>query len=87
MRNGNRATEDWSVATTSTVRTVWSVFLALLAIISLFPLWWMFTTAIKPASQIFAGDLTLFPRAVTFDHLRRLAESFNLLKLEGLWMS
>lgn len=81
MRNGNRATEDWSVATTPTVRTVWSIFLALLAIVSLFPLWWMFTTAIKPASQIFAGDLTLFPRTITFDHFRRLAESFNLLKI------
>lgn len=83
MRNGERAHEGWALEAGPLVRALWFLFLLVLAAVALFPLWWMFTTAVKPASQIFSGDLSLFPREVTLDHFRRLLGTFNLARIMG----
>ncbi|HLT58170.1 MAG: carbohydrate ABC transporter permease [Limnochordales bacterium] len=83
MRNAEPVQEGWSLETGPLSRAAWFVFLLVLALLALFPLWWMFTTALKPASQIFAGDLSLFPRGATLDHFRRLMGTFNLARIMG----
>ena len=83
MRNAERAQEGWSLEAGPVTRTAWFVFLLVLAVLALFPLWWMFTTAVKPAAQIFSGDLSLVPRGATLDHFRRLMGTFNLVRIMG----
>lgn len=83
MMNGKSSTQGWTLEAGPLGRIFWFSFLGLLTLASLFPLWWMFSTAVKPASEIFAGTLSLFPKQATLEHFRRLAETFDMSRIMG----
>lgn len=39
-----------------------------LAVFMVIPLWWIVTTSLRPAAEIYSSDQTLFPSVVTFDN-------------------
>lgn len=45
-----------------------------------FPLLWMLVTSVKPQSELFATPPTLIPRAITFEHYRRLLQDTPFLQ-------
>lgn len=45
-----------------------------------FPLLWMLITSVKPQSELFATPPSLIPRAITFEHYRRLLEDTPFLQ-------
>lgn len=45
-----------------------------------FPLLWMLVTSVKPQSELFATPPSLIPRAITFQHYRRLLEDTPFLQ-------
>ncbi len=60
-------------------RLAWfGVLLSGLAIIA-FPLFWMFSTALRPSSQMFTQPVPLFPQSLTFEHFVSIFTETNFL--------
>jgi multiple sugar transport system permease protein len=47
--------------------------------IILFPLYWTFTTSIRPDQNVRSGDATLIPREITFEHYQALLEGTSFV--------
>ncbi|MEU4891436.1 carbohydrate ABC transporter permease [Streptomyces sp. NPDC044780] len=48
-----------------------------------FPVYWMFTTAFKPTSDIISEDPVWFPTAATFEHFQKAVDADNFWTLVG----
>ncbi|WNE98790.1 carbohydrate ABC transporter permease [Streptomyces luomodiensis] len=48
-----------------------------------FPVYWMFTTAFKPTSDIVSEDPVWFPTAATFEHFQKAVDADNFWTLVG----
>ncbi|CAM5475197.1 Sugar ABC transporter permease OS=Streptomyces antimycoticus OX=68175 GN=SANT12839_062800 PE=3 SV=1 [Streptomyces antimycoticus] len=47
-----------------------------------FPVYWMFTTAFKPTSDVISEDPVWFPTSATLDHFQK---ALNARQLAGRW--
>lgn len=57
-----------------------NTFAVLVAAVMAFPVYWMVTTALKPKSDVFTRDLTLFPRRLTLSHFKRVVADESFLR-------
>ncbi|GAB2476245.1 carbohydrate ABC transporter permease [Jatrophihabitans fulvus] len=48
-----------------------------------FPLYWMVAVALSSRAELASGDVRLWPRSLTFDNLRTVADSFPVLTWFG----
>lgn len=48
-----------------------------------FPVYWMFTTALKPTSDIISEDPVWFPTGATFEHFQKAVDAENFWTLVG----
>lgn len=54
-----------------------------IAVIMAFPVYWMVTTALKPKTDVFTRDLTLFPKTLTLSHFKRVVADESFLRFAG----
>ena len=61
-------------------RITLNVVAILVAAVMAFPVYWMVTTALKPKSDVFTRDLTLFPKTLTLSHFKRVVADESFLR-------
>lgn len=49
------------------------------ALFTIFPVYWMVTTALKPKTEVFTADPTIFPRTLTLSHFQRVLSDEGFL--------
>lgn len=53
--------------------TVWSyTILVIAAAIAIFPVFWIFSTSLKPAAEVLSPNLSIFPKTFTLDNYRQV---------------
>ncbi len=62
------------------LRIIGIVFIFLMALIALFPLYWMFVTAVKPQDEIFNFPPTIWPSRLVWSNFAGAMERANFLK-------
>lgn len=50
------------------------------SLVFVFPVYWMITTALKPKSEVFTRNPSIFPRHITFEHFQRVLGEGSFLK-------
>lgn len=60
-------------------RVLFYAVLALYLIWVLFPFYWMVVTSLRPDSEMYTKDVTLWPQTVTFDHYRTEIKRYQFL--------
>lgn len=65
------------------LRILGIVFIFLMALIALFPLYWMFVTAVKPQDEIFNFPPTIWPSRLVWSNFVGAVQRANFLKYFG----
>lgn len=60
-------------------RVLFYAVLAIYLIWVLFPFYWMVVTSLRPDSEMYTKDVTLWPQTVTFDHYRTEIKRYQFL--------
>ena len=64
-------------------RLTLNVVAGVIAVLMAFPVYWMVTTALKPKTDVFTRDLTLFPETLTLSHFKRVVADESFLRFAG----
>ena len=75
MKSKWRSPEIWSI--------FHHVFLIAFSLIALFPVVWLFSTSLKPDSQIFIFPPTLIPRPIRWDNYSRMVSYLPFFRFMG----
>ena len=75
MKSKWRSPEIWSI--------FHHVFLIAFSLIALFPVVWLFSTSLKPDSQIFIFPPTLIPRPIRWDNYTRMVSYLPFFRFMG----
>jgi arabinogalactan oligomer / maltooligosaccharide transport system permease protein len=63
-RNANIGKAEW-----------WSyTILVIAALIAIFPVFWIFSTSLKPATEVLSPELSILPKTVTFENYQQVVE-------------
>jgi len=78
---GNKNVTQMLYPASRAERIIGHILLILLSFVAVFPIYWMFSTSLKPANEI--NQLTVFPQAPTLDNYAFVWQSIPIVRILG----